>query len=43
MLCSVVTADSTLGESTGECLWVGGVEEVGDVERGGREAVENAD
>ena len=37
MLCRVVAGDSTLGESTRECLWIGGVEEAGDVEgrRGG--------
>jgi hypothetical protein len=34
----VVAADGAIGEGTGEC-----VEEVGDVEGGGREAVEDAD
>ena len=43
MLCRVVAGDSTLDEGTGECLWIGGVEEVGDVEVGGGEAVEDAD
>lgn len=43
MLCRVVTADSTLGKGTRECLWVGGVEEVRDVEGGGGEAVEDTD
>ena len=43
MLSSVVATDGTIGEGSGECVWVGGVEEVGDVEGGGGEAVENAD
>ena len=32
MLCCVVTTDGTIGEGLGECVWVGGDEEVGDVE-----------
>ena len=36
MLCCVVTTDDTIGEGFGECVWVGGVEEVGDVEEGRR-------
>ena len=43
MLCRVVTTDRTIGEGLGECVLVGGVEEVGDVEGEGGEAVENAD
>ena len=43
MLSRVVTTDRTIGEGSGECVWVGGVEEVGDVEGGGGKAVENAD
>ena len=36
MLCCVVTTDDTIGhgEGSGECVWVGGVEEVGNVEEG---------
>ena len=42
MLTRVVAADGTIGEGFGECVWVGGVEKVGDVEGGRREAVEDA-
>ena len=41
MLCWVVAGDSTLDEGTRERSWVGGVEEVGDVEGGGGETVED--
>ena len=43
MLGSIVAADGAFGEGSGESLWVGGVEEVGDVEGRGVEAVEDTD
>ena len=43
MLGRVVATDSTIGERTGECLWVRGVEEVGYVKGRRGEAVQDAD
>ena len=42
MLGCVVAADGAIGEGTGECMWVGGIEEVGDVEGRGGEEIEDA-
>ena len=43
MLDRVVAADGAIGEGTGEYEWVRGIEEVGNIEGGGGEAVEDAD
>lgn len=42
MLRRIVAADGAIYECTGECSWVGDIEEVGDVEGGEGEAVEDA-
>ena len=43
MLGRVVAGDGAVGEGTGECAWVGGIEEVGDIQGRGGEAVKDAD
>ena len=42
MLTRVVAADGTIDEGSGECVWVGDVEKVGDVEGGRGKEVEDA-
>ena len=43
MLCRVVAAYCAIGECSGKCVWVGGVDEVGNVEGRGGVAVEDTD
>ena len=43
MLRCIIAADGTIEESTGERAWVGDVEEVGDVQGRGGDAVNDAD
>ena len=43
MLGRVVAANGAISEGTREYAWIGSVKEVGDVEWGGGEAVEDAD
>ena len=42
MLSRIVAADGAICEGSGESVWVGGVEEVGNVEGGRGEAVKDA-